>query len=156
MRIAKLVVSVVALSLGASAHAGVIDLTSIIGGANLYAIHDFSAPSSDVEGALVAGGNVTVASYSINDKNAPAGPDRVPQLMSAILQKRIRVQGFIILDHYGERFDAFRREMGAWVERGEVKLREDRVDGLENAPQAFIGLLQGRNFGKLVVRVGED
>jgi len=72
MRIARLVVSVVALSLGASAHAGVIDLTSIIGGANLYAIHDFSAPSSDVEGALVAGGNVTVASYSINDKNRPA------------------------------------------------------------------------------------
>lgn len=91
-----------------------------------------------------------------NDKTAPAGPDRVPQLMSAILQKRIRVQGFIILDHYGERFDAFRREMGAWVERGEVKLREDRVHGLENAPQAFIGLLQGHNFGKLVVRVGED
>lgn len=91
-----------------------------------------------------------------NDKTAPAGPDRVPQLMSAILQKRIRVQGFIILDHYGERFAAFQREMGAWVASGQVKLREDRVDGLENAPQAFIGLLQGRNFGKLVVRVGED
>ena len=72
MRIAKLVASVLAVSVGASAHAGVIDLTSIIGGANLYAIHDFTAPSSDVEGALVAGGNVTVSSYSINDKKRPA------------------------------------------------------------------------------------
>ena len=42
-----------------------------------------------------------------------------------------------------------------WVEAGKVKLREDVVDGLESAPTAFIGLLEGRNFGKLVVRVAE-
>jgi len=75
MRIAKLVASVLAVSLGGSAHAGVIDLTTIIGGANLYAIHDFTAPSSDVEGALVAGGNVTVSSYSINANKRPAFND---------------------------------------------------------------------------------
>ncbi|MFK3651526.1 NADP-dependent oxidoreductase [Lysobacter enzymogenes] len=91
-----------------------------------------------------------------NDKSAPAGPDRVPQLMSAILQKRIRVQGFIIFDHYAERYEAFRSDMAQWIANGRLKLREDRVDGLENAPEAFIGLLQGRNFGKLVVKVGED
>jgi hypothetical protein len=45
--------------------------------------------------------------------------------------------------------------MAAWLASGEVRLREDRVDGLEQAPQAFIGLLQGRNFGKLVVRVAD-
>jgi NADPH-dependent curcumin reductase CurA len=73
--------------------------------------------------------------------------------MATVLQKRIRMEGFIILDHYGERFDAFRRDMDAWVEDGRVKLREDLVVGLENAPSAFIGLLEGRNFGKLVVRV---
>ena len=88
-----------------------------------------------------------------NDRTLPPGPNRLPLLMSALLQKRIRMQGFIILDHYGERFDAFRHEMSAWIEAGKVKLREDRVEGLENAPAAFIGLLQGRNFGKLVVRV---
>jgi len=43
--------------------------------------------------------------------------------------------------------------MGDWVAAGRVKLREDLVDGLENAPAAFIGLLEGRNFGKLVVRI---
>ena len=45
--------------------------------------------------------------------------------------------------------------MGEWVRAGQVKLREDVVDGLESAPAAFIGLLEGRNFGKLVVRVAD-
>ncbi|WP_437838589.1 NADP-dependent oxidoreductase [Sorangium sp. So ce1153] len=90
-----------------------------------------------------------------NDDAPPPGPDRLPKTMSTVLQKRIRVQGLVILDHYADRFDAFRRDMGAWVGAGRVKLREDRVDGLESAPAAFIGLLEGRNFGKLVVRVAD-
>lgn len=81
------------------------------------------------------------------------GPDRRPALLAAVLQKRVRMQGFIILDHYGERFDVFRREMAAWLESGQVVPHEDRVPGLERAPAAFIGMLQGRNFGKLVVEV---
>ena len=46
--------------------------------------------------------------------------------------------------------------MSAWVKEGKIKYREDIVDGLENAPQAFIGLLEGKNFGKLVVKVAKD
>jgi NADPH-dependent curcumin reductase CurA len=91
-----------------------------------------------------------------NDAAPPSGPDRLPKTMSTVLQKRIRMQGMVILDHYADRYDAFLRDMGEWVGSGRVKLREDRVDGLENAPAAFIGLLEGRNFGKLVVRVAED
>lgn len=91
-----------------------------------------------------------------NEADAPAGPDRRPQLLATVLQKRVRMQGFIILDHYGERYDAFRREMQAWLAEGRIKLKEDVVDGLENAPAALAGLLQGRNFGKLVVRVAKD
>ncbi len=91
-----------------------------------------------------------------NDASPPTGPDRLPQLLATLLQKRIRMQGFIILDHYGDRFDAFRREMQAWVAAGRIKLREDRIDGLEHAPAALAGLLEGRNFGKLVVRVAPD
>jgi NADPH-dependent curcumin reductase CurA len=87
-----------------------------------------------------------------NDQALPAGPNRVPLLMSTLLQKRIRMQGFIILDHYARRFDAFQRDMGEWIAAGRMKFREDVIDGLENAPAAFIGLLEGRNFGKLVVR----
>jgi NADPH-dependent curcumin reductase CurA len=90
-----------------------------------------------------------------NDNAPPPGPDRLPKTMSTVLQKRIRMQGLVILDHYADRFDTFRREMGEWVGAGRVKLREDRVDGLENAPGAFIGLLEGRDFGKLVVRVAD-
>jgi NADPH-dependent curcumin reductase CurA len=91
-----------------------------------------------------------------NDKTLPPGPNRLPLAMSIVLQRRVRVQGFIILDHYADRYDAFRRDMGEWIATGRVKLREDVVAGLENAPAAFIGLLEGRNFGKLVVQVAQD
>jgi len=95
-----------------------------------------------------------IASY--NDAQLPPGPNRVPLLQRALLEKRIRMQGFIILDHYATRLDAFRRDMGDWVTTGRVKLREDVVEGLENAPGAFLGLLAGKNFGKLVVKVAAD
>jgi len=94
-----------------------------------------------------------VASY--NDENLPPGPNRVPLLQRTLLEKRVRLQGFIILDHYATRFESFRRDMTEWTTKGQVKLREDVVDGLENAPGAFIGMLAGRNFGKLVVRLAE-
>lgn len=79
--------------------------------------------------------------------------DLRPQLLATVLQKRVRMQGFIILDHYADRFEEFRRDMGQWLGTGRIKLREDRADGLEQAPAAFIGLLEGRNFGKLIVDV---
>lgn len=89
-----------------------------------------------------------------NADTLPPGPDRLPLLQSTLLWKRIRMQGFIILDYY-ERIGEFRRDMTQWVKEGRVKTREDIVEGLENAPRAFLGLLEGRNFGKLVVKVGD-
>jgi len=88
-----------------------------------------------------------------NDTTLAAGPDRLPLLMSTILIKRLKVQGFIIFDDYGDRYDEFSRQMSQWLESGQIQYREQQVDGLESAPQALIGLLQGENFGKLVVRV---
>lgn len=72
-----------------------------------------------------------------------------------LLTTRIRMQGFIIFDYYQRPgyFAEFFRDMSAWVAAGKIKYREDIVQGLENAPQAFIGLLGGKNFGKLVVQV---
>ena len=90
-----------------------------------------------------------------NDATPAPGPDRLPGLVATLLAKRIRMQGFIILDHFGPRFDAFRREMGAWLADGRITLREDIVDGLEQAPAALARLLQGGNFGKTVVRVAQ-
>lgn len=94
-----------------------------------------------------------IADY--NEAALPVGPNRVPLLMAALLQKRIRMQGFVILDHYADRYDIFRREMAEWLDAGRVKTRETIVEGLENAPAAFIGLLEGRNFGKQIVRVAD-
>ncbi|GGY74287.1 NADP-dependent oxidoreductase [Pseudoduganella plicata] len=88
-----------------------------------------------------------------NDAVTSAGPDRLPALTKAVLQKRLRMEGFIILDHYERRYDAFRHDMARWIEAGVVKVREDIVEGLEAAPAAFAGMLEGKNFGKLVVHV---
>jgi NADPH-dependent curcumin reductase CurA len=73
--------------------------------------------------------------------------------MGTFLKRRIRVQGFIIFDDYGTHFGDFQKQMSEWFVAGKIKCREDIVDGLEHAPDAFIGLLQGKNFGKLVVQV---
>ncbi|MEB0046241.1 MULTISPECIES: NADP-dependent oxidoreductase [unclassified Pseudomonas] len=95
-----------------------------------------------------------IASY--NAHQAPSGPDRLPQLLRTLLTKRARIQGFIVFDDYGDRQPEFISAMLPWVREGKVKFREDVVEGLENAPEAFIGLLEGRNFGKLVVQVAQD
>lgn len=91
-----------------------------------------------------------------NDTALPDGPNRLPQLMSLILTRRMKVQGFIITEDYRTRFGEFFKEMSTWVGQGKVKVREDVVEGIENAPEAFIGLLQGKNFGKLVIRVAGE
>jgi NADPH-dependent curcumin reductase CurA len=91
-----------------------------------------------------------------NDTALPAGPDRLGLLTRAILTKRLKIQGFIIFDHYEKRHSEFFSQMNAWLDEGKIKFREDIVDGLESAPQAFIGLLEGKNFGKLVVRIAKD
>lgn len=85
----------------------------------------------------------------------PDGPDRMNWLMGQILRKKIKVQGFIIFDDFGHLYPEFAAQMGPWVEAGKVKYREEIIDGLENAPEAFIGLLNGENFGKRVIRVGQ-
>jgi NADPH-dependent curcumin reductase len=78
------------------------------------------------------------------------GPD-----LRAFLFNRVLLKGFIVSDHL-DRMGDFLAECGGWLREGRLKHREDIVEGLEQAPEAFIGLLQGKNFGKLLVRVGED
>jgi NADPH-dependent curcumin reductase CurA len=90
-----------------------------------------------------------------NATGLPPGPDRLALLARTLLVKRIRMQGFIIFDDYGSRYGEFHAAMQTWVQEGRIRYREDVVQGLENAPQAFIGLLEGRTFGKLVVRVAD-
>lgn len=93
-----------------------------------------------------------VAHY--NATSLPAGPDRTPMLLGLILRKKIRLEGFIIADHFDE-FGAFAADVAPAVLDGSITVREDVVEGLENAPEAFIGMLTGSNFGKLVVKVAD-
>jgi NADPH-dependent curcumin reductase CurA len=89
-----------------------------------------------------------------NATRLPEGPDRLNWLMGQILRKKLTVRGFIIFDDFGHLYQEFAGEMANWVKSGRIKYREDVIDGLENAPEAFIGLLNGENFGKRVIRVG--
>lgn len=89
-----------------------------------------------------------------NDTEPPPGPDKSTRLMRAILTRRLTMRGFIVWD-FADQEPAFRRDMAQWIKAGKVKYREDVVEGLEAAPQAFIGLLKGKNFGKLLVRVAK-
>src|SRR2546422_3701885 len=78
------------------------------------------------------------------------GPDLRP-----VLVNRVTIRGFIVSDHSDRQAD-FLTEMTRWVREGRVRYREDVVEGLEQAPRALIGLLDGRNFGKVIVRVGPE
>jgi NADPH-dependent curcumin reductase CurA len=95
-----------------------------------------------------------VADY--NTESSPEGPDRLPGFMRLVLTKSLTVRGFIQGEFTHSHGRDFVREMSAWVADGSVRYREDVVDGLDAAPEAFRGMLAGRNFGKLLVRVSED
>jgi NADPH-dependent curcumin reductase CurA len=93
-----------------------------------------------------------IAQY--NDAAAHPGPDRLPGVMRDVLSRSLLIRGFIQREFVDQR-PAFYSQMTEWIASGQIRYREDVVDGLEAAPEAFIGLLEGRNFGKLVVRVAE-
>ncbi|EIL2909195.1 NADP-dependent oxidoreductase [Vibrio alginolyticus] len=90
-----------------------------------------------------------------NATELPEGTDHLPLLMGKLLTKRIKVQGFIIFDDYGHRYGEFAQDINQWLAEGKIQYREHLVQGLDNAPEAFIGLLEGKNFGKLVVQIND-
>jgi NADPH-dependent curcumin reductase CurA len=100
-----------------------------------------------VRGRIVACGSIS----RYNDTEPAPGPRN----MFMVVTKRLTVRGFIISDHY-DRVAEFQAQMGPWVRDGQVRYRETVVEGIENAPRAFIGLLEGENVGKMLVRVGPD
>ncbi|QDL09275.1 NADP-dependent oxidoreductase [Brasilonema octagenarum UFV-E1] len=85
-----------------------------------------------------------------NAENPPPGPNLMPLLI-----KRALIKGFLVLD-YQHRQTEFLNDVSQWLREGKLKYKEDIVEGLENASHAFIGLLQGKNFGKLIVKVNND
>ena len=96
-------------------------------------------------GRIVACGSIS----TYNATEAQPGPRNLFQVVT----KRLRLQGFIVSDH-SDRFPAFLAEVAPLVREGKVRYRETVVEGIENAPAALIGLLEGRNVGKMLVQVG--
>ncbi|MGH8733295.1 MAG: NADP-dependent oxidoreductase, partial [Burkholderiales bacterium] len=99
----------------------------------------------NLRGRIVCCGNVS--QYDV-EKPAP-GPMAVPGL---VVTKRLRLEGFVVMDFFDQRAEAEAR-LARWVEDGKIKAIVDVVDGLDKAPQALIGLFEGRNKGKMAVRV---
>jgi NADPH-dependent curcumin reductase CurA len=92
----------------------------------------------------------TIASY--NATTPPEGPDRLPALMRLILTRSLTVRGFIVSEFEADR-PAFEAEMAAWLASGQILHKEDVSVGLDSMVPAFIGMLEGRNFGKTLVRL---
>ena len=100
-----------------------------------------------VHGRIVACGSIS----TYNDVEPTPGPRNI----AMVVTKRLLLQGFIITDHY-DRFGEFHTQARAWVADGRLRYRETVVEGIENAPRAFLGLLRGENVGKMLVKVGPD
>ncbi len=94
-----------------------------------------------------------IAQY--NSTELPEGPDMSGALMASFLKSRVTVRGFIVFQDFGHLYPEFAADMTRWIKEGRIKYREHLVEGLENAPAAFLDLLEGRNFGKMVIKVGE-
>jgi len=127
---------------------------------------DALADGSDAYFDNVGGGQLEAALFAlrpfgriaacgaISNYNAEE-PTPGPRNLAFVVSKRLRIQGFIVTDHFS-RFGEFVREVAPLVASGQIESRETIVDGIENAPRAFAGLFRGENTGKMLVRVGED
>jgi NADPH-dependent curcumin reductase CurA len=86
----------------------------------------------------------------------PAGPDRLPGFMRHVLNQSLTVRGFLAMQFLDKHYNDFIRDMSQWLKDGTVTYIEHVVDGLDRAPEAFLGMLTGQNMGKLVVRVADE
>jgi hypothetical protein len=91
---------------------------------------------------------------SISQYNATAS-EMGPRLLGTFVGKRVTARGFIVSD-FAQHFGPALRQMAAWIRAGRLKFREDVVEGIDKAPRAFIGLLRGENFGKMLVKLGPE
>ncbi|MEV6768476.1 NADP-dependent oxidoreductase [Nocardia sp. NPDC051030] len=93
-----------------------------------------------------------IANY--NDTELPPGPDRLPLLTSLILRKSLTLRGFIQTEFQNQAGE-FYPAAAEWLSEGRLKYLEDIVEGLDNAVEAFQGLLTGKNLGKLVIKIAD-
>ena len=102
---------------------------------------------------LNVGGRISICG-SISQYNQEE-PEPGPRKMGLLVGKQARAQGFLV-GQFRDRHEDGRQRIAGWIKEGRIKYREDVVEGLENAPRAFVGLMQGENFGKLLVKISEE
>ncbi|MCJ8310394.1 MAG: NADP-dependent oxidoreductase, partial [Hyphomicrobiales bacterium] len=122
-----------------------------VGGKTLEAV----MPLMNVHGRIPVCGMISW--YNAGGLGAAAldGPNKLPLIWRTILVNRISVQGFIITDHF-DQFPQFLKDVAPLVAQGKVRYRETIAEGLAAAPEAFIKLLEGGNFGKQLVAISDD
>lgn len=114
-----------------------------VGGSHLQA----ALAHMNTNGRIVLCGMISL----YNADKPVAGPDN----LFLAISKRLRLQGFIISDHLN-RHGQFISDMQQWISDGKISWKDTIVDGIENAPKAFVGLFKGENFGKMLIRVGSE
>ena len=113
-----------------------------VGGVHLEAALEHMKP----DGRIVMCGLIS----AYNAVEPVPGPIRLPY----VIMKKLTMRGFIVSDHF-DKLEEFITDMGAWIAEGKIKWKETIVEGIENAPDAFIGLFKGENFGKMLVKMAE-
>jgi len=121
-------------------------------GVDVYFDNVGGAVSDAAIGRINQGSRIVVCGQ-IAHYNAKT-PTRGPRILATLLVNRARAEGFIVYD-YKDRFQAALVELQRWMAEGRLKTKETIVEGIENAPKAFMGLFEGANTGKLLVKVGE-
>jgi hypothetical protein len=96
-----------------------------------------------VNGRIIACGSISM----YNEETPPPGPRNLPLFTS----KRLTMKGFIVTDWF-QQMPQFLKEIGAYWSQGKLKMKETVVEGIENAPQAFLDMLRGGNIGKMIVK----
>lgn len=122
-----------------------------VGGKTLEAV----LPMMNVHGRIPICGMISWYDLGGLGMGPVEGKDQLPKAWRTILVNRLKVQGFIIFEH-NDRFAPFEEEVSAMVRDGRLKYRETIAEGLDAAPEAFMQMLKGGNFGKQLVRISED
>ena len=122
-------------------------------GVDVYFDNVGGAVSDAVFRRLAIGARVAVCGL-ISQYNL-AEPELAPRNLGFLIVNRVRMEGFLVTD-YRDRFGEGLGRLASWVREGRLRYREDVVEGLENAPRAFIGLMRGENRGKLLVKVAGE
>jgi len=130
------------------------------------ALRDVCPDGIDVYFENVGGEHLTAALDAINNFGRIAVCGMISQYnatkavpgpanLTNVIAKRLRIQGFIVSDHF-DSYPAFLNDMKTWMAEGKIKWKETVLDGLDNAPQAFLNLFSGDNFGKMLVRLSSS